>query len=80
MIKDIKVASSLWMKKSGNYHAFKGWAEGYAAITISIKEKEAVIKYIKNQREHHKKVSFIDEYRKILISSGIKFDEKYLLN
>jgi REP element-mobilizing transposase RayT len=80
LIKDIKVASSLWIKSSGKYPKFAGWADGYAAITLSIKEKDVVINYVKNQREHHKKLSFIDEYKEFLLSNGIKFDEKYILS
>jgi REP element-mobilizing transposase RayT len=53
-IKDIKVASSFWLKSKKDFPLFKGWAEGYAAITISVKEKDKVIEYIKNQKEHHK--------------------------
>jgi len=37
-----------------------------------------IINYIKNQKEHHKKVSFEDELRALLIENGIEFDEKYL--
>ncbi|MFA7361835.1 MAG: IS200/IS605 family transposase [Candidatus Kapaibacterium sp.] len=79
LIKDIKVASSLWLKKNPGFKGIKGWAEGYAAITISIKEKDIVVEYIKNQKEHHKKVNFFDEYKKFLIDNGIEFDEKYLI-
>lgn len=78
LVKDIKVASSIWIRDSGKFPDFKGWAEGYAAFTFSIKEKDTLINYVKNQREHHKKESFIDEYKKLLILSKIKFDEKYL--
>jgi putative transposase len=78
-IKDIKVASSIWLKSKRDYPLFKGWAEGYAAITISIEEKDKVVEYIKNQKEHHKKVSFIDEYKKFLIDNGIEYNEKYLM-
>ncbi|MFA5010495.1 MAG: IS200/IS605 family transposase [Ignavibacteria bacterium] len=79
LVKDIKVASSLWLKKSTDFNDFKGWSEGYAAITISIKEKDIVIAYIKNQKEHHKKINFFDEYKKFLVDNGIEYNEKYLM-
>ena len=60
-IKDIKVSSNKWMKGSGNFPKFKGWAVGYCALTYSHKEKDSLIQYIKNQKEHHKKVSFKEE-------------------
>ena len=78
-VKDIKVASSLWMKESGKFPTFKGWQDGYGAFTYSIKEKGVIIDYVKNQKEHHKKESFYDEYKRLLIENGIEFDEKYLL-
>lgn len=78
-VKSIKVASSAWMKESGKFSTFKGWQEGYAAFTYSQKEKNEVIDYVKNQKEHHRKESFLDEYRHLLKENGIEFDEKYLL-
>jgi putative transposase len=78
-IKDVKVASSLWMKECGKFPSFKGWQEGYGAFTYSVQEKQTIINYIKNQKEHHKSESFYDEYKRLLIENGVEFDEKYLL-
>jgi putative transposase len=78
-VKDIKVASSIWMKDSGKFSNFKGWQEGYGAFTYSVREKDMIINYIKNQKEHHKKESFNDEFKRLLVENGIEFDEKYLL-
>jgi REP element-mobilizing transposase RayT len=78
-IKDIKVASSLWMKAKGNFPKFEAWQEGYGAFTYSIRERDMIINYIKNQKEHHKKETFYNEFKSLLIESGIEFNEKYLL-
>ncbi len=78
-IKDIKVASSIWMKESGKFPAFEGWQDKYGAFTYSVREKNMIINYIKNQKEHHKKESFYDEFKRLLIENEIEFDEKYLL-
>ena len=78
-IKDIKVASSLWMKEHGRFPHFKGWADGYGAFTYSMREKDILINYVKNQKEHHKSETFYDEYKRLLIENGIEFDEKYML-
>ena len=67
------------MKEHGKFIAFRGWQEGYGAFTYSIREKDMLINYIKNQKEHHKKESFYDEYKRLLIENEIEFDEKYLL-
>ena len=77
-VKDIKVASSIWMKESGKCPVFE-WQEGYGAFTYSVREKDMIINYIKNQKEHHKSENFFDEYRRLLQESGIEFDEKYFL-
>lgn len=78
-IKDIKLASSQWLKNHKNFPDFTGWQEGYGAFTCSNKEKDAIIDYIKNQKEHHKKENFYDEYKRLLIEHEIEFDEKYLV-
>lgn len=78
-VKDIKVASSLWMKETNRFPAFTGWQEGYGAFTHSIRKKDAMIDYVKNQKEHHKTETFYDEYKRVLIVNGVEFDEKYLL-
>jgi len=78
-VKDIKVSSNLWMKKSGMFPEFEAWQEGYGAFTYSIREKDMIINYIKNQKQHHKSENFYDEFKRILIENGIEFDEKYLL-
>jgi putative transposase len=64
-VKDIKIASNSWIKQSGLFPDFEEWQNGYGAFTYSEKDKEAVINYIKNQKEHHKHESFEDEYKKI---------------
>lgn len=78
-VKSIKVASSLWMKESGKFPGFTNWQEGYGAFTYSQKEKDRVIDYIKNQKQHHAKQNFFDEYKQLLQEFEIEFDEKYLL-
>ena len=79
LIKDIKVATSSHIKAQMLFENFSGWQEGYGAFTYSIKEKDRLIEYVKSQEEHHKKISFRDEYIALLNENGIEFDEKYLL-
>ncbi len=78
-VKDIKVASSIWMKETGKFPLFSSWQEGYGAFTYSIWEKDRIIDYIKNQKKHHKTETFYDEYKTLLIENEIAFEEKYLL-
>lgn len=76
-IRDVKVSTSVWMKKSGYFPAFEGWADKYGAFTCSYHDLRNIIEYIKNQQEHHKKENFSDEYRRLLIEYGIVIDERY---
>jgi putative transposase len=76
-MRDLKTSSSIWLKQSGKFPEFDGWAEGYAALTYAWKDKDMIINYIKNQQLHHKKESFEDELRRILKEHGIDVNEDY---
>lgn len=78
-VKELKTSTNPWIKNSGKFPDFKSWGKKYAAFTIRYQEKDTVIEYIKNQREHHKTESFKDEYRRLIIENGIEIDEKYFL-
>jgi putative transposase len=78
-IRDIKTASSIWLKDSYYFPNFVGWADGYAALTYSYWDKDKLINYIKNQQEHHSTETFEDEYRRLLEEHNIKIDERYFL-
>jgi len=78
-VKDIKVATNIWMKDCGKFPLFRGWQEGYGAFTYSIREKDMIINYIKNQKEHHRTETFYDEYKRLLIENGVEYDEKYFI-
>ncbi len=79
LIKDIKVASSRWINEGRVFPQFTHWQDGYAAFTVSHAELPRLIEYVKGQAEHHKKFSFHDELRKLLVEAGVDFDERYLI-
>ena len=79
IVKDIKQATNKYIKKSEIFPDFTDWQKGYGAFTYSIREKQKLINYVKNQEEQHKSISFINEYKQLLIENEIEFDEKYLL-
>lgn len=79
LVKDIKLASSDWIKTNQIYRAFSGWQDGYAAFTKSDSEKDTIINYIKNQEVHHQKKSFKEELKTLLQEAGIEFNEKYFV-
>ena len=78
-MKELKEYSSKWMKSNPNFTDFESWAVSFAAFSYNIKDKQIIINYIKNQKEHHKVVSFEDEYRQLLIDNGIEIDERFFL-
>jgi Transposase and inactivated derivatives len=79
LIKDIKLAADDFIKREGIFPKFKGWQDGYGAFSESYSAKDRIINYIKNQEEHHRIVSFLEEYKTLLKEHKIEFDEKYLL-
>ncbi|MFZ4726859.1 MAG: IS200/IS605 family transposase, partial [Paludibacter sp.] len=79
LIKDIKLGSSDFIKTNSVFPCFTGWQNGYAAFTYTIKEKERLIEYVKNQDEHHHSKTYKEELMDLLIEHGIEFDEKFLL-
>ncbi len=76
-VREIKTSSSHWLKNNPRFPGFTGWADGYAALTYAWRDKDMIIEYIKNQREHHAQVDFITEYRRLLEEQGIRIDERY---
>jgi putative transposase len=78
LIKEIKTATNSWMHGTGKYPCFKSWAKGSCSLTYSFRDKDNILNYIKNQKEHHRKVTFEDEYKAFLNEHGIVADENYI--
>jgi len=79
LVKDIKLASTKFIKEKGIFPGFNGWQDGYGAFTYAIDRKDILINYIKNQEEHHRNRTFREEYIALLEEHGVVYDEKYLL-
>ncbi len=67
----LKANSSKWMNDHGRRFA---WQEGYGAFSVSISNTAAVAKYIRNQEQHHRKMTFEQEYQALLHKHGIALD------
>jgi len=78
-MRELKEHSSKWLGQNPDFPDFESWAVSFAAFTYNVNEKQTIIDYIKNQKEHHKTVSFEDEYRQLLIDNGIEINEEYFL-
>jgi REP element-mobilizing transposase RayT len=76
LIGDIKRSSSKWIKPKGSPNFY--WQRGYGVFSIGQSQVPAVTKYIANQKEHHRKISFEDEYREFLNRYEIEYDERYV--
>jgi REP element-mobilizing transposase RayT len=79
MIKDIKMNSTNWINGKKFLKTKFAWQEGFGAFTYAKSQVDIVCKYILNQERHHKKMTFEEEYRKLLEKFGVEYDEKYLL-
>ena len=75
LVRDIKQGSSKWAKQQVYFPQFSRWGKEYGAFSCSQRDKEAIVKYIINQREHHKSKSFDDEYRVIIEESGLEWND-----
>jgi REP element-mobilizing transposase RayT len=78
LIETMKVESSAWIKRQGPHLSEFYWQGGYGAFSVSQSNVEQVKAYIANQEEHHRKVSFQDEFRALLRKHEIEFDERYV--
>ena len=82
-IEEIKKSSSMWIKqlpeKNTSIEKFY-WQRGYGAFSVSQSNISHVRRYIQNQHDHHKTITFEDELRKFLTRHKMVFDEKYLWN
>ncbi len=76
MIKEVKRGSSLWLKTRSTALQDFGWQNGYGIFSVGFSQIESVRNYIAGQEEHHRKVSFQDEFRRLLTRYEIQFDEK----
>ena len=66
LLQNVKTESSKWIKEQKLCAAPFAWQEGYGAFSYSKSQVPDVIRYVKNQKTHHQKLNFLDEYRKML--------------
>lgn len=78
IVQRIKGESSYWIRRT--FPALKdfGWQDGYGMFSVSKSHIPRVVEYIKNQRVHHAKQSFEEEYVALLRLNEIEYDERYL--
>lgn len=75
-LRELKSVSSKWVRRI--HHPKFTWQRRYGAFSVSASDQREVRDYIRDQKRHHTRRSFEAEYRTILRSHGIEFDERYL--
>ena len=78
VLRDLKANASGWMHDVFPELRDFSWQRGYGAFTVSQSNVEEVRRYIAQQKEHHQKISFRDEFIQFLKVNGIEYDERYL--
>ena len=74
----LKGESSKWIHEEFASLRNFGWQDGYGGFTVSKSNAPYVVSYIQNQREHHRKKTFQEEYLEFLHKNGIDYDERYV--
>jgi len=78
LMQNIKQDSSKWVNQKKFIKEKFEWQEGYGAFSYSKSQVSRVISYIQNQEAHHRKITFLDEYKKFLENFGVDYDERYI--
>jgi len=74
----IKGGSSKWVHEEFLEHRLFKWQEKHGAFSVSASQRDKIIEYIKNQKEHHRKMTFQEEFLSLLKKHRIEYDERYL--
>ena len=78
LISEVKANSSRWIKTKAPQLQQFSWQGGYGAFSVARRNLTGVVKYIEGQKEHHKNVSFKEEFLSLLKQSEISINEKFL--
>ncbi len=78
VVEKVKTSSSKWIKTKGAAFQSFHWQQGYGAFSVSQSDADAVIAYVRDQARHHQKMTFQDEYRKLLEKYRVTYDERYV--
>jgi REP element-mobilizing transposase RayT len=78
LVEEVKTGSSKWIKTKATQFRNFHWQKGYGAFSIGQSNVEQLKRYIRNQKQHHRRVTFEDEYRDFLKRYNVQFDERYV--
>ena len=78
-VQELKVSTSKWLKANPNFPFFDGWTKEYAGFSYNLRDRGMIVGYIAKQKEHHRHVTFSEEYRQFLVENGVEIKEEYFL-
>jgi REP element-mobilizing transposase RayT len=78
LLEELKARSSKWIKTKGTEFSQFYWQNGYGAFSVNPSEVDVVMRYIKNQKDHHQAKTYQDEYRAFLKKYQMEYDEQYV--
>jgi REP element-mobilizing transposase RayT len=78
-VQELKIVTSKWLKANPNFPLFDRWSKEYAGFSYNLRDKNMIVGYIAKQKEHHRQVSFAEEYRQFLIENAVDIKEEYFL-
>ena len=78
ILRDVKSNSSAWIHRTCPDGTEFAWQAGYGAFTVSASQIEKVRQYISTQEQHHRAMSFEDEFVALLRAHGVEYDERYI--
>ena len=77
-MQDFKAGSSKWINDNKYCNGRFEWQTGYGAFSYAKSQLHAVIRYIENQKDHHRKKTFLEEYKLFLEKFEVEFDIRYI--
>lgn len=80
LMQQVKEKSSKWVNNEGFSQQKFTWQSGYGAFSYHKSMIPTIIRYIENQKEHHRKKSFLEEYEEYLKEFGIDYDNRFLFD
>jgi putative transposase len=78
VVQNVKTESTKWINAQKFTPSKFAWQEGYGAFSYSKSHLPRVIKYIQQQEEHHRKHTFLEEYKAFLKAFNVAYDERYI--
>ena len=78
LVGDIKRGATKFIKTNDFLGRGFSWQDGYGCFTYGHSQIDVVAKYVMNQKEHHRKKTFKEEYIQFLQKFEVEYDEKYL--